>query len=212
MRTLPCPHCGLQVLELEGQFSVLDSLYINDGLPPPETSGWWHARCLAESDVALLWYDARLRNFRDVRRYQPVAEYARWTILREPNRGKVLAFGRSGEILSLSRGHRKQARTVDGGRIYPKTEEMFPLELDDVDLVQAIQQCLVSAGSYPLLDVLSGIGIADKLVHPEALEGSVFRFDRGLQHDWDRRSVSALVEYGVFVPAELEAHVGEFVR
>jgi hypothetical protein len=212
MKTLPCPSCGLQVLELEGQFSILDSLYINDGSPPPETSGWWHARCLAESDVAPLWYEARLRNFRDVRRYQPVAEYARWTVLREPNRGKLLAFGRGGEILSLSRGHRKQARAVDGGRIYPKTEEMFHLEFDDLDLAQTIQERLVNAGSYPLLDVLNAIGISDKLVHPEALERGVFRFDKGLQRDWDKRSVSAGAEYGVFVPAELEAYVGEFVR
>jgi hypothetical protein len=212
MNTLPCPSCGLRVLELEGQFSILDSLYINDGSPPPETSGWWHARCLAESDVAPLWYEARLRNFRDVRGYQPVAEYARWTVLREPNRSKLLAFGRGGEILNLSRGHRKKARAADGGRIYPKTEEMFHLEFDDLDLAQTIQERLMNAGSYPLLDVLNAIGISDKLVHPEALDRGVFRFDKGLQRDWDKRSVSAGAEYGVFVPAELEAHVGEFVR
>jgi hypothetical protein len=67
-------------------------------------------------------------------------------------------------------------------------------------------------GSYSLSDVLDALGISGKLVHPEALERSVIQFNKNLQHSWDKRSVSASVEYGVFVPVELEAHVGEFVR
>ena len=44
MRLSRCTHCALPVLELEGQFSKLDSLFIDNGHPPPETAGWWHAR------------------------------------------------------------------------------------------------------------------------------------------------------------------------
>lgn len=212
MRTLPCPSCGLRVLELEGQFSLLDSFYINNGSPPAATVGWWHARCLAESDAAPLWYEARLRNFRDVRRYQTIAEYDQWTVLREPNRAAVFALGRGGQIISLSRGQRKRARATGGGYIYPKIEEMFHFELEDVDLVHAIQEQLLNSGSYPLLEVLNAMEVSDKLVHIEALEHGVFRFDKRLQRDWDARYVSAGVEYGVFVPLELEHHVGDFVR
>jgi hypothetical protein len=212
MRTLPCPHCGLQVLELEGQFSKLDSFYIHNGFPPPETSGWWHARCLADSDAAAPWYEARLRSFRNVRRYAQVAEYADWIVLKEPNREKVLALGRSGTILDLSRGNRKLARPVDGGRIYPKVEEAFRLELDDPELVRSIQEQLLSADTSPLLAALSAMGIAEKLVHPEALERSVFRFDKALQLEWAECFVSARVEYGVFIPSVLEQHVGNFAR
>jgi hypothetical protein len=211
MKSLPCPSCGLRVLELEGQFSILDSLYIDNGSPPPETAGWWHARCLAESTVASLWHDARLRNLRDVRRYQLVADYPHWTVLREPNRGKVLALGRTGEFLNLSRGNRKSVRS-DGGRIYSKIEEAFHLDDDDVGLIRAMQEGLLSSGRYPLLAVLKAMGIADRIVHAEALEGGAFHFEKTLQRDWDERFVSARVEYGVFVPAELEPHVGEFVR
>jgi hypothetical protein len=212
MQTLPCPSCGLRVLELEGQFSLLNSFYINNDSPPAETAGWWHARCLAESDVATLWYEARLRNFRDVRRYQTVAEYAQWTVMQEPNRKKLLALGRRGQVLSLSRGRRKRVRVTDGGCIYSKTEEMFHFELGDVDLVHSIQEQLLSYGRYPLLDVLNAVGIADKLIHHEALEHGAFLFDKQLYQDWNIRSTSAGVEYGVFVPAELEHHVGDFVR
>jgi len=212
MKLPPCPHCGLLALELEGQFAKLDSLYIHNGSPPPETSGWWHASCLAASDVGAVWYEARLRNFCTVRHYQSVAEYPHWTVLREPNRGKLLALGRSGELLNLSRGSRKSARAAEGGWLYPKIEEMFHLELDDMDLVQAIQAGLLTTGGYPLLAVLKGMGIADRMVHPEALEQGAFRLDKELQHDWDKRFVSARAEYSVFVPVELAVHVGEFIR
>ena len=212
MQTLPCPNCELPVLELEGQFSLLDSFYINNDSPPAATAGWWHAGCLAESEVASLWYEARLRNFRDIRRYRTVAEYAQWTVLREPNQSAVLALGRGGQILNLSRGRRKRARATDGGYIHPVAEDMFHLSLEDVDFVHSIQQQLLNSGRYPLLDVLNALGISDKLVHHEALEQGVFRFDKRLQREWDARYVSASVEYGVFVPAELEPHVGDFVH
>jgi hypothetical protein len=212
MKLPRCPSCGLPVVELEGQFAKLDSLYIHDGFPAPETSGWWHAACLAVSKVGPAWYEARLRNFCDVRRYQSVAEYPHWTVVREPNRGKLLALGRQGELLNLSRGSRKSARAVEGGRVYPKLEETFHLELDDTDLVRTIQEGLLSTGRYPLVAVLKAMGIADRTVHPEAIEQGVFLFDKELQHDWDKRFVSARAEYGVFMPAELEDHVGEFVR
>jgi hypothetical protein len=206
-----CRHCTLPVLELEGQFSALDSLFIQNGHPPPATAGWWHASCLAGSDAAAPWYEARLRNFRDVRRYQEVATTPQWTVLREPNRGKLLAFGRSGDLLSLSRG-RKGARATAGGAIYPVHDEVFHLELDDAGLVQRIKDGLASAGTFPVPALLEGMAIADRVVHPEALEHGVLRFDGGLQAHWGLRFVSAQAEYGVFVPSELEPHVGEFIR
>lgn len=212
MKLPQCTLCSLPVLELEGQFSKLDSLYIQGGSPPAETAGWWHARCLAGSDAAPLWYEVLLRSFRDVRRYQEVAATAHWTVVRDPNRGSLLALGRHGELLSLSRGRRKEARAVAGGAVFPQVDDPFHLELDDEDLVQRIKDGLLDTGRFPLPAVLDGLGIADRVVHPEAIEGGVFRFDHELQSHWGRRFVSARAEYGVFVPAELEPHVGEFLR
>ena len=211
MKLSRCPHCKLPVLELEGQFSKLDSLYIHNGQPPAATAGWWHAGCLAGSDAAGPWYEARLRNFRDVRRYQEVAATPQWTVLREPNRGKLLALGRAGELLSLSRG-RAGAHPVPGGAVYPVHDEVFHLELDDAGLVQRIKDSLSSAGTFPVPALLEGMAIADRTVHPEALANGVLRFDGGLQAHWGPRFVSAQAEYGVFVPSELEPHVGEFIR
>jgi hypothetical protein len=212
MKLASCKGCGGPVLELEGQFSKLDSLYINSESPPPGTVGWWHASCLAESQAAQFWYEARLRNFRDVRRYQLVADYPQWTVLRDPDRGKVLAFGRSGGLLSLSRGRRKATRVVDGGRVYPKVEEEYHLELEDPDLVQTMQEGLLGVGTFPLSVALNTMGIANRIMHPEALENGAFYFNKSLQREWDKRFVSASVRYGVFVPADLDPHIGDFVR
>ena len=212
MKLAACKRCGEPVLELEGQFSKLDSLYIKGEFPPPETAGWWHASCLAESEVALAWYEVRLRNFRDIRRYQLVGDYPHWTVLRDPNRGKILAFGRKGELVSLSRGNRRMARAVEGGHIHPKVEEEYHLELENSDLVQTIQNGLLDTGSFPLAAVLSAMGIANRIVHPEAIANSAFHLDSALQRNWDKHFVSARLEYGVFIPTELDAHVGEFVR
>jgi hypothetical protein len=211
MKLPRCVHCKLAVLELEGQFSKLDSLFIQHGQPPPYTAGWWHARCLAASDVGSAWFDARMRNFRDVRHYQEVASYPHWTVLRDPNRSKVLAFGRHGELLSLSRGRRNEARTASGGWIFPTVDEVFHLELDD-DVAQRVQDDLTSSGTFPVAALLAALGIGDRMVHPDALDRAVLRFDKGLQGHWGRGRVSASVEYGVYVPTELEPHVGGFIR
>jgi hypothetical protein len=212
MKLPRCVHCKLAILELEGQFSKLDSLYIQNGQPPPHTAGWWHARCLGASDVGPLWFEARLRNFRDVRHYEEVARYPHWTVLRDPNRSKVLAFGRHGELLNLSRGRRNEARTASGGWIFPKLDEVFHLELDDDELAQRIKDALVATGSFPLAAILEAMGVASRTVHPAALERGVLRFDKGLQAHWVRGFVSASAEYGVYVPIELEPHVGVFIR
>lgn len=89
-----------------GSILKLNSFYINNDFPPPETSGWWHARCLAESDAAVFWYEAFLRNFRDVRRYRHVAEYAEWTLDRRVARTHGRALGSRVGGVAASRARR----------------------------------------------------------------------------------------------------------
>jgi hypothetical protein len=187
--------------------ALLDSYYISEGKPPAASAGWWHARCLADSPVALDWYEARLRNHRDVRGMTPLDELARWTILRHPRTGEVLAFGRGGELLSLPL-ERKGARRVEGGAVYPVVDDDYHLHLGDQAIVQPIKDSLTSTGTYPLPALIDRLGVGDKVAHPEALERGVLRFERKLQRDWTRWSVSVRIEYGLFVPVELEPFVG----
>lgn len=207
-----CVACGLPVLEIDGQFSMLDSLFIQNGSPPPATAGWWHARCLADSDAGPAWFAARLRNYREVRRFEVVAEPAGWTVLHHPQRGKTLALARHGEQIDLSIGGHRQARAVEGGLIFPRVDDEFHLELEDASIIQAIKDGLVTRGRYPLPAVIAALGIADRVVHPEAIERGVFQLVPALQHHWGEHAVSASVSYGVFIPTELESYVGERVR
>ena len=71
------------------------------------------------------------------------------------------------------------ARARQGGATQIKGE-------DEPDLAQTIQSQLLNT----------------------ALERGVFRFEKEQQRHWDRRAVTSGIEYGVFVPMELEAHVG----
>lgn len=207
-----CVACDLPVLELEGQFTKLDSFFIQNGSPPPDTAGWWHVRCLAGSDAGPAWYAARLRNYRDVRRFVPIAELAKWTVLSSPQHNKVLALAHHGELIELSSRRRKHGRAVDSGLIFPHVEEEFHLELEDASIIQAIKDGFIISGTYPLSAVLAALGIADRTVHPEVLERGALRFVRSLQEYWRPHAVSARVEYGVFIPAELEPYVGEVGR
>jgi len=200
-----CTGCGHTVLELEGQFEMLDSYYVDDGEPPLDSTGGWHLRCLLASPYGAAWFAARRRSYVGVRGYDVMAESAVWTVVRNPRTKEAVALAPTGEMTSLvfTRG---RPRRVDGGAIYRRDEE-YNLELDDRDAIQAIQDALTSVGTLPILALLEVLGIADRTVHPEALEGSVFRFDRALRRDWGPDFVAARADYGVFVPTALEPYV-----
>lgn len=205
MTLATCVSCGLPVLELEGQFEKLDSFYVAGHVPPLASAGWWHASCLAGAPSAGDWYRARLRNFVEVRGYGVVAKLATWTVVRHPGSGEVLAFGASGELLSLSLAG--PSRRVDGGAVYSVVEQMFNLELDDHELIAATQRALRLSGTVPVTELLVRLGVLDRVVHPASLDGSALHFVGELEPYWTRSAVSARAEYGVFVPEDLEPYV-----
>ncbi|NVB77100.1 MAG: hypothetical protein HOV81_01780 [Kofleriaceae bacterium] len=205
-----CVACDLPVLELGGQFDKLDSFLIERGSPPEESAGWWHVTCLRASDVGGAWHDARVRNFTRVRGFERVAETASWTVLRDRRR-KVLAIGRSGELVELVFG-RNRPRPVEGGVVVSRVEEEYHLQLDSAALVQEIQDTLTSTSVYPLLALFAALGIGEKVADRIALSQALLRHDEGLAAMWHAKSISARLEYGVFVPSDLEPYVGERVR
>lgn len=212
MKLSSCVSCELPVLELTGQFTRLDSLFITAGNPPVETSGDWHVACLRASSIGPAWKTARLRNFVDVRGYQVIAELAEWTVARDPRRGKRLAFANSGELVDLSVGSIAAARQADGGVVLPCREDEFHLELADRDAIKHLHRELTAHKTYPLAGLLATLGIADRIADPIALDGGALYFDRGLAGMWTDRSVSFGIEYGIWIPYALVPHVGERVR
>lgn len=183
----------------------MDSFYLEDDGPPPESAGSWHRRCLIGSPYGRAWYEARLRNYVSVRRFEELSSTTAWTVLRNPRTRETFALSTTGESLSLL-FEPDRPRSVDGGSVHRRAEE-YNLELADLSAIKAIQEALLGAGSIPVLEVLALMGIGDLTEHAEALDGSVFRRDRSLSRGWSATWVAARAEYGVFVPTELEPYV-----
>jgi hypothetical protein len=199
MKLSKCKACRLAVLELEGQFENLDSFYVNEGIPE-DTAGLWHTRCLLDADpsIAGAWYDARLRNFRDVRRYQVIAALDRWSVLQHARTKETVAVGRDGTMWRLA--FRDKPRKVDGGVVGPIVEGEYHLDLDEPGVAAAAQRALAAGGAYPLSSLIEAMGLSDRMVHLEALQGGALHLETSLKRHWGAHSVSARMEYGVFVP------------
>jgi hypothetical protein len=204
MKLSTCVGCGSLVLELDGQFAKLDSLFIRGGRPPPESAGYWHLTCLRDSQFGPAWHQARVDNFCSVRGYRHVADVDGWTVIRDPRGSESIVIGPSGELLQLPASRKALVGAVDGF-VVRTVEPDFHLELADAALVDEIKQALRSRGTYGVLNVLDALGIGDRVSHPEVLRDAVFRFKRDLEKVWTRHSVSATCEYGVFFPHALEA-------
>jgi hypothetical protein len=201
-----CVGCGRPLLSFPGEFENLDSYYIEGGSPPEETSGEWHSKCLHGSPAREQWCQRRVENYVNIRAYEIVAEIGTWTVLRNPVRDERIAFSRDGDLLGLTFPRGRQ-RVVPGGGIYGNRYPQYHLQLDDGAQVQRIQDQLAADKKYPVLGLFEILGIADTILHPEALEQSFLLWDRGLARHWSKRQVSARCDFGVFVPTELEPYV-----
>jgi hypothetical protein len=150
-----------------------------------------------------------------IERGAPPEDSAGWwhaACLRASNgRGKTLAIGRSGELVDLSIG-RKRQRSVDGGVVVARVEDEYHLQLDRAALVAEMQDTLTATTVYPVLALFAALDIGEKVADRVALEGAVLRHDKGLAAMWQKKAVSVRLEYGVFIPIELEPHLGDRVR
>jgi len=200
-----CVACSRSVLELRGQFALLDSFYVDDDCPPLESTGLWHARCLGESSYGEAWFAAKRRNFVSVRRYEEVAVLADCSVLRNRNTRDLIAIEKTGMTLSLSFSS-KRPKPVEGGFIC-MTSEDFNLELDDREVIREVQDALEKSSAFALGSLFERLEISDRIHHPEAMEGSALRYSRDMPGRWEPDFVCGRAEYGVFVPAALEPYL-----
>jgi hypothetical protein len=203
MRPDSCVMCKGLVPWLRGQAVSYDSLYVMGESPPLDSCGDWHVSCLRTYAKRAAWGDVWARV---TQHYQPLVQTERWTARRDGNHGEVLAFSRDGELLGL-RSPVGRLRRVKGGSVFGDIIEQFHLELDDEELIEEMQASLAATRTFPVLALFERMGLVDRVVHPEALEGALFHWRRGLANMWTRHVVVARCEYGVFVPAELEKYV-----
>lgn len=206
MRLSACKGCGRLVFHLKGQVDVLDSYYLDDGGPPPESCGNWHTACLLRSPYGPAWYELRFKNFTKVRGNRVIGTTPNWSVVEHPRTHERLAFSQRGELLGLVYP-RGRLRKVEGGSIYRHEDREYNLELEDEALIHAIQESLLATKTFPVLALVEAMGLTEMMHHPEALEGGMLHFDRGFRRRWSPHFVVARWEYGVFVPAELEEYV-----
>lgn len=206
MKAPACVRCKAIVLEMEGQFEKLDSFYLGEGGPPPESAGYWHSSCLHESGRGLAWYEARLKNFVEVRRYKLLATVSPWSVVQGARSKGALALSQAGDLISLYKPSGKIG-AVEGGTIYRVEEDEFHLALEETDVIRAVQEALSSKGTFPVMSLLAALKVSDRTSHPQSLADSVLTFDGSLQRCWTASNVSARWSYGVFIPAQLEAYV-----
>ena len=187
MKHSDCISCGLPVLELEGQFERTDA-------------GFWHTTCLIDSPVGADVYATRLRDFVDARHYTIERELDGWTVIVHA-RGDKVALGTTGETLSLSNlGSKKKSRKAEGGRVFPKVDEGYNLDLKDASVIDTVRAGFASEGAFPLLSLFELLGLAARVHHPAALERAMIS---SIRETTSRHFITMRVEYGVFVTDEL---------
>ena len=187
VRHADCTGCGLPVLELEGQYEVLDGTR-------------WHTVCLIASPRGPLAAEQWLRNYLDERHYTIERELPNWTVVTHA-RGDKVGFSKSGESLSLSSlGSKKKSRKGDGGRVFPKIDEGYNLDLKDSGPIDAVRAGFASEGAFPLLTLYELLGCIDKVHHPDSLDRAVIS---SIRETTTRHFITMRVEYGLFVPDEL---------
>jgi hypothetical protein len=197
-----CTICAHPVLELEGQFEVLQPYYTDVAHPALEIAGWCHSACLIKSTHAATWQMWRVDHFMRVRGYVEIGPFGGWRVLRPQRPGRLMAFHSSGCSSRFEINALRLAPQLSGGSLIPLREEMH-LEFADRALTDLMKDNLRSKGSISILEVIDGLGISDRVQWPAALLDARFTDSKKLRRDWGTFAVAAIAEYAQFLPDTL---------
>jgi hypothetical protein len=196
-----CSICHLPVLEIDGQFENLEPYYADPDHEAAELGGECHSSCISANEHGRTWYEWRVRSYSTGRGYRLVAEEEGWSVLIHTRHPGLLAFHASGfSVASEPPSRSGHGTPTDGGMLVPVVDQEFNLRLDDVDIVATVKAGLKQQGHYPILSMLSLLGIADRIKWPQALENAAFVFDKKLQRDWGDTDLAMRARYHKFLP------------
>ena len=193
-----CEVCDRPVLELEGQFEILQPYYADSSDPAFELAGWVHTPCLVGSPLSAPWVDWRIKHFSGARGYQIASKAEGWTILHDRRRRALFAFHANGASISADRSEAKMTACAGGGCL--SVERDSHLTINDREFITTVQQELVIKKSVPLAKIVDKLGIRDRLQWPEVLSSGEYRLTRQLRRDWSPTSFSARLHHKVFLP------------
>jgi hypothetical protein len=193
-----CELCQLPVLELEGQFRILQPYDAKSDHPASEIAGTCHTTCLATSPHHTKWAEWTITSF--LRRgYTRGSLMEGWQLLSLTRVDDVVAVHESGCTVGYKGADLKNGKRRDGGLMLPERREMH-YTLDDTELVARWQGQLASTGSIPLESIVQDLGISDRIRWPQALAGGRWMNSRRTRADWGTGHIGAVCEYNVFVP------------
>jgi hypothetical protein len=193
-----CGICRAPVLELDGQFELLQPYYVASGDPAPEVLGEVHTHCLATSPHGAAWARWRLRHFTGVRGYEIAGIAEDWTILQDRRRRSLVALRGDGASIAVDRTDAPATSCAGGGCLSLASD--YHLSIDDPQFIAVIQHELTSQRRVPLATIVDHLGIRDKLQWPAVLDAGEYVFSRPLRRDWTSTSVSARMHHELFLP------------
>jgi hypothetical protein len=201
-----CAFCSRLVLELEGQFEVLQGYLLEPGSPPDIPDGACHLACLLKSTWGPFWGERRARHLEQIVRRELVAQRDGRRVYRDPRNRNWVAVAATGEMMVWPFGSERKARRVSTGRLI-SVEQEYNLELPPEmrELVAEVQAELTRTKSYPLWRLIEQLGLADVMVHPEALADGKLVYDRSLRGDWSATWLAVRMRYAHLVPEEVIA-------
>ena len=205
MKVPICSICEQPVLELRGQYEVLQAYYAESELEHPalKIAGSCHFPCLNASEYAPKWYEWQIHHFSVTRGYESLGEVDGWMAFRPPRLRELFAIHVDGTTIDASPGSGGAAAVrCDDGLCLPNDEE-YNLELDNEESIRSIQDTLQREGKYSITELYRVLDLEDKIRWPHALEHGVFRLDKKLSRHWGRYAVSMRATYHSFLPEPL---------
>lgn len=205
MKVPICSICEQPVLELRGQYEVLQAYYAESELEHPALgiAGSCHFPCLNGSEYAPKWYEWQLHHFSVTRGYESLGEVDGWMAFRPPRLRELFAIHVDGTTIDARpKPGGVAAVKCDDGLCLPNDEE-YNLELDNEENIRAIQDTLQREGKYSITELYRVLDLEDKVRWPQALEHGVFRLDKKLSRHWGRYAVSMRAIYHSFLPEPL---------
>jgi hypothetical protein len=201
-----CIFCSRVILELDGQFEVLQG-YLLDSTSANVPAGACHSACLITSRWGPAWAERRALHQENVLRHELVAQSGGHRVYRDRRNREWVVVAGTGELIGWRFGAERSARRSATGRLF-SIESEFNLELPDMpEVIAEAQAALTQTKGYSLWRCIERLGIADVMRHPEALADGNFVFDRALRSYWSAQAISARVRYAQLVPDDIVALV-----
>jgi hypothetical protein len=205
-----CFLCGNIVLGIKGQDAVLQPYYLQEegrSVVAADLYGPCHLSCLVTSQWGGFWAERRIKHIEGVLGLPRVFDHGELVAFGNARHQEAIIVRSDGVEFQVSFGSAATALQISGGYLVPVRDEWYLHLPAHASLVKTIQEALLKEGSYALHHLMIALGLADRLLFPEALERAELQIrnpnskkTRRLIQSWSDTFVSARAFYSSFIP------------